>query len=150
MKNFFDFADVEFNEAYVEESLVAEVQYDIARMMKAKSVSRAELARRLKVSAPYVTQMLGNEDANLTLRTIARIYDALGEKAIISSQATQSTSKPVRPSLSQSASASQGWGYVAPNDPWSRDDDLGRISQQEAHNDSGCIVVWLDAVRKAA
>lgn len=150
MKNFFDFANVDFKEAYVEESLVAEVQYDIARMMKMKNVSRAELARRLKVSAPYVTQILGNDDANLTLRTVARIYDALGEKAVISARTADVVSKPARPSLSQCASANQGWGYVASSDPWSRDDAFGRVAQQGAHNDTGCMVVWLDAVRKAA
>ncbi|WP_293827401.1 helix-turn-helix transcriptional regulator [uncultured Brevundimonas sp.] len=142
MQDFFDFADVEFKEAYVEESFVAEVQHEITRLMKTKGITRAELARRMSVSAPHVTQMLGDEDANLTLRTVARIFDALGEKASIGVHlaATELETKSAYRQLSQLE-----WGCVVSNDRWSHDDDLGR-----AQEGNGSVVVWMDAVRRAA
>lgn len=142
MKEFFDFADNEFQEAYVEESFVAEVQHEINRLMKSKGISRAELARRMKVSPPHITQMLGDEDANLTLRTVARIFDALGEKAALGARVYSDTLETK--SALRNASRS-GWGCVVSNDRWSHDDELGR-----AHDDAGSVVVWMNAVRRAA
>lgn len=42
----------------------------------ASGISRSELARRLGVSRPYVTNMLKGE--NLTVHQMARIFDACG------------------------------------------------------------------------
>lgn len=142
MQDFFDFANVEFQEAYVEESFVAEVQHEISRLMKAKGVTRAELARRMKVSAPHVTQMLGDEDANLTLRTVARIFDALGEKATIG---VRLVAEEIETKSAQRQVAQVEWGSVVANDRWSHDDELGR-----AQESTGSVVVWMDAVRRAA
>lgn len=146
MEDFFGFSNPEFQEAYVEETFVAEVQHEIARIMKTKGMSRAELARRMKISAPAVTQMLGDEDANLTLRTVARIFDALGEKASIGPRIelmdlvleTKSAVKRISP---------LGWGCVVSNDQWSHDDELGRSQVNEGAN---AAVAWMGAVRKAA
>lgn len=142
MKDFFDFSDNELREAYVEESLVADVQHDIVGLMKAKGVSRAELARRLRVSAPYVSQILGDEDANLTLRTIARVYDALGERATISSSSSSARGELETKSLK--SPVGRDWSQVAPDDRWSCDFDLAKFSPAANQND--CVVVWLDAV----
>src|SRR6185312_13306193 len=70
-------------DAYIEEALIADVQADICSLLAEKRVSRAELARRMGVSAAYISQMLGDEGGNLTLRTIARVYDAVGERAAV-------------------------------------------------------------------
>lgn len=40
MEDFFGFTNPEFQEAYVEETFVAEVQHEIARIMKSKGMSR--------------------------------------------------------------------------------------------------------------
>jgi len=54
------------------EEMRLSVQCAIQEAMTDKSVSRSELARRLKLSAPRVTQMF-SEEANPQLETIARI-----------------------------------------------------------------------------
>lgn len=83
MGQFFDLNDSEFCDAYVEEAFIADVQYEVSRKMKSAGVSRAELARRMGVSAPYITQLMGDAGGNLTLRTVARLFKALGERPII-------------------------------------------------------------------
>lgn len=146
MENFFDFSDVEFREAYVEESFVAQVQHEIARIMRSKGVSRAELARQMKVSPPHITQMLGDEDANLTLRTVARIFDALGEKAAITPRSRLDAGN-LETKSAKSAPSHLGWGCAVSNDRWSHDEELGR-SQSDTRTNGA--VVWMEAVRKAA
>ena len=62
-----------------EEGFLFEVQYAIEALMKDKAVSRKKLAEMLGVSASRVTEMLSDEGANLTLRTVGRIFAHLGE-----------------------------------------------------------------------
>lgn len=62
-----------------EDSLIADVQFTIHNLLEQKGVSRAELARRLSVSEAYVSQLFSDVTRNLTLRTIARVFKALGE-----------------------------------------------------------------------
>lgn len=83
MGRFFDARSDEFRELYAEEAFIADLQQAIHLLMEQKGVSRAELARRIGVSGAYVTQMLGNKPQNLTARTIARVYVALGEEPCI-------------------------------------------------------------------
>ena len=44
--------------------------------MKELGVSQAELAKRMKVSRPYITKML-HKDVNITFRTAAKLAAAL-------------------------------------------------------------------------
>lgn len=48
-------------------------------LMERRKVSRAELARRMERSKPYVTQLL-RAPSNLTLRTLAEVAWALGAR----------------------------------------------------------------------
>lgn len=48
----------------------------ILRRMKELGVSQTELARRMKVSRPYVTKVL-HQDVNFSFRTAAKLADAL-------------------------------------------------------------------------
>jgi transcriptional regulator with XRE-family HTH domain len=87
MKNF-DYIAPELlpeNEAeadiFAQAAFVADLQSAIHRMMIAKGVSRADLAERLGVSKPRVTQYFAGDGSNLTAKTIARIFHALGEQA---------------------------------------------------------------------
>jgi transcriptional regulator with XRE-family HTH domain len=73
----------EFIEA--EEALIADVQFAIHNFLEAKGVSRAELSRLLGVSDARISQIFHDTPKNLTLRTIARIFRALGEKARVTS-----------------------------------------------------------------
>ena len=62
-----------------EEGFLFEVQYAIGALMKDKAVSRKKLAEMLGVNEPYVADLFGDEGANLTLRTVGRIFAHLGE-----------------------------------------------------------------------
>jgi transcriptional regulator with XRE-family HTH domain len=61
------------------EELRAEIQYDILRMLHEDGITKAGLARELGVSSARVSQLL-DDDANLTLETLAKISVALRRK----------------------------------------------------------------------
>ena len=71
-----------FDEALIEaeEDFVIDAQFLIQELLNQQGMSRAELARRIGVSKARLTQML-RPDANPTLRTVARVFQALGHKA---------------------------------------------------------------------
>lgn len=81
MKNYVDI-DALFEEArktpeYKVERLVLEFTSDIERRMQARGMTRAQLARKLGVSKPYVTKLFRGE-GNYTLDTMVRVADAVG------------------------------------------------------------------------
>jgi len=67
----------------VEEELILEAQMIIQRALNERGMSQKDLADKLGVTNSYVSQMLGDSARNLTLRTIARVLNALGTKATI-------------------------------------------------------------------
>ena len=70
-------ADAQTRNAYWEELAILDFTAEICRLLKAQSVSRAELARRLNKSQAWVTKLLGGRN-NFTLETMVRISRALG------------------------------------------------------------------------
>lgn len=58
------------------ENLRADFQYAVLKALKQQGISQAELARRLGVSAPWVSQILSDE-ANITIESAARVIAAL-------------------------------------------------------------------------
>jgi transcriptional regulator with XRE-family HTH domain len=62
---------------YQQEKAIHAVTELICEVMDQQGVSRTELARRLGKSKAYVSQMLDGS-ANMTLRTIADVFTALG------------------------------------------------------------------------
>jgi transcriptional regulator with XRE-family HTH domain len=62
---------------YIAEGLALEITEEVARLMRQKGISRADLAESLNVSRAYVTRIL-NAPPNLTLRSIAELAIALG------------------------------------------------------------------------
>lgn len=62
---------------FAEEAFVVEVQVAIHGLMKRLGVSQKELAKRLSLSEARVSQIFADE-CNITVRTLARIYHALG------------------------------------------------------------------------
>ena len=60
-----------------QEELILEATERLASVMAEKEISKAELARRIGKSKSYVTQCL-NGSSNLTLRTLADLFGALG------------------------------------------------------------------------
>lgn len=66
------------------EAFVIDTQSRLHQLMKAKNVSKAELARRMGTSKARVSALFGDH-ANLTLNTVGRILAALDETAHLSS-----------------------------------------------------------------
>jgi len=56
---------------------VTDFTEDLCRLMKEKKISRAELARRIGSSRPYVTKLLSGS-ANFTLTTMVKLAMAVG------------------------------------------------------------------------
>lgn len=65
---------------FAEEGLVVDAQIFLHNLMEEKGITRAELARKMGVSRPRVTQMLSDECSNLTIRLLARAVHVLGER----------------------------------------------------------------------
>ena len=66
-----------------EQKFQENVRADIDWLLKSKGISRKDLAEELGVTPPAVSKMLGKP--NLTLKTIARIFKAIGEECELSS-----------------------------------------------------------------
>jgi transcriptional regulator with XRE-family HTH domain len=77
-----------------EENFIADTQQYISMLLLDKNVSRAELARLLGVSVPRISNMM-KPGANLTLRTIADVFSALGEECEISSPRLAQLKSPI-------------------------------------------------------
>lgn len=71
------FQDPQFRKELAIEAFVLDASEVIARAMKEKQVSRAELARRMGKSRAWITQVLSGR-SNFTLRTLAEIAWSLG------------------------------------------------------------------------
>jgi transcriptional regulator with XRE-family HTH domain len=59
------------------ERLEMEITELICQLMEQQGITRADLAKRLGKSRPYITKMLGS-GTNLTVKTISDIFFALG------------------------------------------------------------------------
>jgi DNA-binding phage protein len=70
---------------FAEENFRVDVQHCISSVMNKSKVSRAELARRMGKSEQHVSQLFSS-GANPTIKTIARIFFALGDECFISSK----------------------------------------------------------------
>lgn len=89
---------------FAEEALVVDAQVLLHNLMEEKNVSRAELARRMGVSRPRVTQMLSDECTNFTVRLLARAAFALGEKVELDCHHFEAQRSSKRASEAKSAS----------------------------------------------
>lgn len=85
-------ADPLFEElGLAEERFLLMVQTGIQKLLNGKDLRYRDLAQRLGVSEARVSQMFGDDAANLTIRTVARIYHHLGEQPAILTQREYST-----------------------------------------------------------
>jgi transcriptional regulator with XRE-family HTH domain len=89
--------DPEFRRLLSIEALVAEAAETIARLMAEQNVSKADLARRLKKSRAWVTQLLSGK-ANMTVRTLAEVVYALDAELKLHAQppSWKMAQKPLR------------------------------------------------------
>ncbi|MBN2022082.1 MAG: helix-turn-helix transcriptional regulator [Pirellulales bacterium] len=60
-----------------QEGAILELTELICEIMEEEEISRSQLAERLRRTRGYVTQLLDGR-ANMTIRTIADVFDALG------------------------------------------------------------------------
>lgn len=77
--------DPEFRRLLAIEALVAEASEIIARLMADQDVSKADLARKLKKSRAWVTQLLSGR-TNMTVRTLAEVAYALDAEVKLNAQ----------------------------------------------------------------
>lgn len=71
-----------------EEDFVIDAQFLLQDLMSNHNITRADLARKAGVSKARLTHLF-KPDANPTLRTLARLFYALGEKPVVSSASRQ-------------------------------------------------------------
>lgn len=65
---------------YSIEALALSVQFALQKAMNENCINQKELAERLGMTPARVSQILGKDSGNLTLRTIGKVADALGEE----------------------------------------------------------------------
>lgn len=77
--------DPEFRRLDAIEALIADTSQMIADLLEQRNMKQADLARSLKKTPAFVSQLL-NGKANLTLRTLAEVAHALGVNLSISAE----------------------------------------------------------------
>lgn len=107
-----------------EDALIADVQFVTHNLLSHKAISRSDLARRMNVSEAYVSQLFKDTTRNLTLKTVARIFCALGEEA----QFTSETMEILAPRRTHKKSQKSGsisfvLNNVLANDPYTQCND---------------------------
>ncbi len=60
------------------EKVLFDVAEQVCKLIESQGVSRSELAQRLAVTPAYVTKLL-NGNPNLTIKTLLKLSDALGQ-----------------------------------------------------------------------
>lgn len=118
---------------FAQEDFVADIQALVHDMMERKGVSRVELAKRLGVSKPRVTQFFAGDGSNLTARTIARIFHALDEQAELTCEWTRRATEARLIDRQRRTIANSG-GTVIEMSKWQGDHDMGRLADGDCHD----------------
>jgi|HigsolmetaAR203D_1030402.scaffolds.fasta_scaffold14164_2 Predicted transcriptional regulator len=72
-------------EIFAEEDLVIDVQFLLQELLNDKQINRAQLASMTGLSRARLSQLM-RSDANPTLRTLARVFHALGEELFVTTK----------------------------------------------------------------
>jgi transcriptional regulator with XRE-family HTH domain len=78
MKNY------EYEMILAEERAIANVQAMAIRLLEEKKIRKAQLARDLQVSEARISQIFRGDPSNLTIKTAAQLFFAMGEELVIS------------------------------------------------------------------
>lgn len=70
-------------ERLAEERFLLMAQTEMQRLLNDKELRYRDLSKRLGVSEARVSQMFGDDAANLTLRTIARVFHKLDQRPLL-------------------------------------------------------------------
>lgn len=94
------------NEAQIyEHYLVHAMQEKICEIMNRKKVSKTELAKKMKITKSEVSRLLG-EGRNLSIKTVAKIFFALGEELDLATKSeTQKISETYAAEVSKGSQA---------------------------------------------
>lgn len=84
----------EFSRLVEQETLILEATERIAELLDASELRRKDLAKRLGVSKPFVTQVMSG-DRNMTLRTLADLAFALGHRIEVAAVPLEGKAEPV-------------------------------------------------------
>lgn len=76
--------DKKFRKAYEIERAKVKLMQKIAVMRDDLRLNQKELANRLGVSQQFISQLESGEGKNLTIETLTKIAEALGQRVIIS------------------------------------------------------------------
>src|ERR1700744_5750276 len=89
---------IPFNASRIEaeENFLIDFQFLIQELMVAKKINRVELSERTGLSAARISQILGSQ-ANPTVKTMARIFPALGEPVHLSANCAPATERARAP-----------------------------------------------------
>lgn len=68
-----------------EEEFLVDVQIAMHALLQIRGLKQRDLAALIGVSEPYVSQLFSSDASNLTLRTLAKVFAALGDKVELSS-----------------------------------------------------------------
>lgn len=111
---------VDFDRDVETETLVAQLTDLVSKIMGERGVSKAELARRLGVSAPHITQTLSGE-RNMTIKTLAEALYAMGHRV-------ETSAVPI-----DAASGSEPATHDVSTLPWKGLKDLVTETRRESH-----------------
>lgn len=93
--------------------------YAIRLLMKHQGVTQAELARRLSMSTARVSQLLGDQP-NMTLETVSKILQALGERPVVTSEGLEEAKRgELREAAKRRVEASRRAAVSAGHGNWS-------------------------------
>jgi transcriptional regulator with XRE-family HTH domain len=105
------------NDTYDREDRLAEERFILATQVAiqdaliARGLKYRDLGARLGVSEARISQLMGDEALNLTVRTVGRIFHRLGEQAVIM------TKRDFERALSGSREDDAGtWEFLNPSD----------------------------------
>ncbi len=73
----------EYDLLVAEEELIADAQVYLHELLKARNLSKAELAELLGVSKAAISQLFSPDAPNLSLRKLARVAAALGTRVSV-------------------------------------------------------------------
>ncbi|WP_049810309.1 helix-turn-helix domain-containing protein [Bradyrhizobium japonicum] len=123
-----------------QEDLVIDAQFLLHDLMIERGVSRTELARRVGISKARLSQFF-NAKANPTLRTLAVLFQALGETVKLERACTPSIQARVEPWIEDAHQKSPEVRALSEKDATQLISSIGRISrirfaEAEPANDS--------------
>ena len=71
-----------------EENFLFDTQVEMQRLLNEKGFKYKDLALGMGVSEARISQLFGDDNSNLTIRTIARVYHQLGEVPVLLTERT--------------------------------------------------------------